>query len=254
MEHPISNTWDLDKLIYSEKKLIASIQSDYLDAETCSAVVTALVENCDPQFDRELKRLRDESQPLILFSLRTENRSWPNQVQGYHTLAKSIKKDFPGASFLLHGISRGVSMGSTTSLMSLEEEVLYANEMKNLFEGSGLQLLSSVGRPLNEAVAISFYCDAFVAPMGSGMAIYKWLTNKPGIAFSNRTALDKNNPAGSGIRVFDGHRENIIQSHYLPLEVVTDLEQTRHGIEHRANFSLDEDLFYRSVKSFLLSL
>jgi len=93
-----------------------------------------------------------------------------------------------------------------------------------------------------------------VAPIGSGMALYKWLTNKPGVAFSNRFALDPATPDRWSMMVFEHYRENIRPMLCVPLAAVTDLESERHGIANRANFTLDEAMLYATVKQMLLSL
>src|SRR5271155_4490429 len=87
--------------------------------------------------------------------------------------------------------------------------------------------------------------DMFIAPSGSGMALYKWICNMPGLAFSNRSVLDETSPYRWPLRVFHDRtfRHDLVPTVHLPHQLVTDGEAERGHIT-RANFHLDWNDMY----------
>jgi|GEM_PF-4574253 hypothetical protein len=247
----ITNPKILENHIFQDNALIASIQSDYLSENTCRTVVEHSLALCNNEFKNTLLNTKELCWPVVLFSLRFENRAWDNQIEGYINLAKAIRHNFPNAAFFLHGISKGVAMGSTTSWMSLETELNASDKILAELTEANIPIASAVGLSIHESVAVSEYSDIFVAPTGSGMALYKWLTNKPGVSFSNTFSLDTKNPKNWMLNVFERYRENILESHRIPLSAITDLEEERHGIGNRANFTLDQTILQETVIEFL---
>jgi hypothetical protein len=240
-------------LTFERRWLLSSVCAYHLYSSTAEAVIRYSMDRCEVGFMQRLLALRNDHSPLVLLSLRFENRAWVDQIEGFAELAQRLREDFPRIGFVIHGLSRGVAMGSTTAWMSLDVELQAAVELESAL-GGPQDVLSAVGLSIHESVAISNLCDAFVAPTGSGMALYKWLTNKPGVAFSNRFCSDPTNPNRWAFTVFDQCRDAILPAKALPLEAITDVEPTRHGWAGRVNFTLDRSVLYGAVRDLLISL
>jgi hypothetical protein len=93
--------------------------------------------------------------------------------------------------------------------------------------------------------------DAFIAPVGAGMAKYRWITNKPGVAFSNETFLGGRNHNGT---LYDRFRDHPIRSRFVSASAVRDVERERNGQQSRANFSMNWEAPYRLAREMLLDI
>jgi hypothetical protein len=252
-EISVSEDSQVYHLQFTRRWLLSSICAHHIHASTAEAVVRYSMDRCDHGFMERLLALRKERWPLVLHSLRFENRAWVDQIAGFAEIAGRLREDFPRIGFVIHGLSRGVAMGSTTSWMSVDVELQACAELESAL-GGPTEALSAVGLSIHESVAISTLCDAFLAPTGSGMALYKWLTNKPGVAFSNRYCSDPANPNRWAVTIFDECRDAIIPAKVLPLSAITDAEPTRHGWVGRVNFTLDRSVLYTTARDLLLAL
>ena len=240
-------------LIFGEGCLLSSIHANSISDFTASSVVSHSMNRCEPEFKERLLAMQRERWPIVLFSLRLQNRSWVDQMEGFTEIAMRLRKDFPNAGFVIHGLSKGVPLGWTTSRMSLEAEIEASADLERAL-GGPKDVANAVGLSIHESVAISNLCDVFIAPVGSGMALYKWLTNKPGVAFSNTFCINPTNPLRWAFTVFDGFRANIVPSTYIPLSAVADVESDHDGQLSRANFTLDRSVLYATLRNLLLTL
>ena len=240
-------------MTFSESWLLASIHARHISANTATHVIQHARKRCDPTFMERLMTLQKQHWPIVLLSLRFDNRSWVDQIEGFTQIAASLRQDFPEVAFVIHGLSKGVAMGWSTWWMSLEVEIKAAAELEQAL-GGPQHVANAVGLGIHESVVIADLCDLYLAPVGSGMALYKWLTNKPGVAFSNRFCLDPTNPGRWAFTVFDQHRQDIIPANYIPLTAVTDVEADCHGEPSRANFTLDRSVLYATLRDFIGTL
>jgi hypothetical protein len=233
--------------------LLSCVRACYITEVAAGKVVRHAMSRCEPEFRRRLLDMRRNRWPLVLFSLRLDNRSWVDQTEGFAEIAAHVRRDFPNAAFALHGLSKGGAMIWDTARMSLEAEVQAARALERTL-GGPRRVANAVGLSMHESVAVSYLCDVFVAPVGSGMGLYKWLTNKPGVAFSNTFCVNPANPYRWTFLVFESYRENIIPSTYIPLSSVTDIEAAHHGQASRANFTLNRSHLYATLRDLLLSV
>ncbi len=79
------------------------------------------------------------------------------------------------------------------------------------------------------------------------MAKYRWITNKPGVAYSNEKCLSPGDPDG---HLYERFREDLVPMEYVDIADVTDVE-VRHGERFRANFSMDWQAPHRKIASLL---
>jgi len=252
-ERSVKNLEQVYDIIFAEFCFISSINHSYITRYTADKIVEHSMRLVDPDFAMKLLSIKKNNWPVLLLGLRFDNRSWVDQLTGFAEIISRVRSDFPDAAFVIQGLSKGVAMGSTSAWMSLDVDVAASKELERTL-GDPDYVLSAVGRSIHENVAISNLCDAFLAPIGSGMALYKWLTNKPGVAFSNRYCMDPANPRRWAFTVFDRYRDDIIASVPIPLSAVTDTEADHHGSPSRPNFTLDRDVLYETLRDLLLSL
>jgi hypothetical protein len=104
------------------------------------------------------------------------------------------------------------------------------------------------GRTFAESLVLMNAADMFIAPTGTGVGLYKWLCNLPGLAFSNRSVLDDQSLTrwSPGVWRDSTYRHDLVPTVHLSNDLVTDWEIAR-GHMTRANFHVDWVDIYKAV-------
>jgi hypothetical protein len=165
-----------------------------------------------------------------------------------------LHEDFPGLSLIVDGLSSDTAKGWTTHWMSMEAEPEMAAAVQAALPAD-LPVMLAVGRKFAESLVLMAAADVFIAPSGSGMALYKWLYNLPGLASSNRSVLDEKCPDRWPLRVWHDkrYRRDLVPTLHLSHELVTDGEVAR-GQVTRANFHLDWQEIYKAAVPLLCAV
>jgi hypothetical protein len=205
---------------------------------------------CPESSFRKLEELRRGCRIVVLFALRTGNRVWLGQEAGFVALAAALVAEFGSCGFVIDGMNRDTSRGWTHGLMSMGEEAELADRLVPRLAAFA-PCFSTVGATVVESLVASDVCDAFVAPAGSGLAKYKWIANKPGVVMANSVVLNRKDPRGEAVRVFEHARENLHPSRFVPADAVTDIPAPeRPGVPH-ANFHLDWTVVFNTLVALL---
>ena len=93
--------------------------------------------------------------------------------------------------------------------------------------------------------------DAFLAPIGAGLAKTRWIANKPGVAFSNQSFL---RPGSSDGFLYERFRDGLVPMRYLDRAEVEDVEEARHGETSRANVTMSWRAPLRELATLLRTL
>jgi len=246
------NRTDPAPFIFSQKILYASLRDNHLTNDTASRVTSICYESTSPMFRAKSAEFRRNATPLVLLTIRLDNRSWLEQDHGIPEIINSLRKDFPCIGFIIDGlnIEESVLKSSTHSWMSLDQEqALVASILRECDDDA--PIYNSIGCSVQESIVLADLADIFIAPVGAGMAKYRWIANKPGVAFSNESFLAKNSYAG---KLYNHFRDGAIPSRFVGLDEVKDVEPERRGLRSRANFSMDWRAPYRLAKGLLTEM
>ena len=223
----------------NENLLTFTVKDEFFTDDLVDRLIQQALMHCSQEFLSELQEFRTKSDPLIITTIRLDNRAWIEQQAGLPALFGELQKKFPNMGLIIDGLSSDTSKGWTTSWMSMEAELEMAESVRTHLP-ENLPVMFSVGRTFAESLVMLNSADLFVAPSGSGMGIYKWISNLPGLAFSNRSVLDPHSPHRWPLLVWHNplFRNNITETIHLDPEWVTDGPMERDHIS-RANFHLD---------------
>lgn len=186
------------------------------------------------EFLQTLNRVRRAADPLIMVTLRCENRAWIEQEDGFIQIINHLAAEHPRLGVVIDGLNAPPPGTATFAPMSMEEEQAIAERIVAACPAA--QVVNAIGCTPAEGVLWCSVIDAFAAPIGAGLAKSRWIANKPGVGFSNRTFLES------------GHFEGYLYSHfreapstmlYVAREDVTDADEGHHGMVGRANFNMD---------------
>lgn len=186
------------------------------------------------EFLHALASIRRAADPLIMITIRCENRAWIEQESGFIQIINRLAAEHPRLGVVIDGLNAPPPGTATYAPMSIDEEQALAERIAAACPT--VPVVNAIGCTPAESVLWCSVIDVFAAPIGAGLAKSRWLANKPGVGFSNRTFLE------------DGHFEGYLYSHfreapsamlYVAREDVLDVDEGHHGMAGRANFSMD---------------
>ena len=186
------------------------------------------------EFLHALASVRRAAEPLVMLTLRCENRAWVKQESGFIQMVNHLAAEHPRLGVIIDGLNAPPPGTTTFAPMSVEEEHAMAERIAAACPA--VPIMNAIGCTPTESVLWCSVIDVFAAPIGAGLAKSRWIANKPGVGFSNRTFLE------------DGHFEGYLYSHfreapsvmlYVSQEDVVDADDGHHGMVGRANFSMD---------------
>jgi len=248
----IDRETDIFDLIYQKHALLIDIRDDFVTEDLAQRIIAWARRQAAPEFMRNVVALQQRTYPLLLITIRLDNRCWLEQEQGYINMVRKLAEDFPRLGVVIDGMNAEAHSGSTHGLMSLDAERALADRIAGSVQDTAV-VWNSVGCAIAESVALSAVIDAFVAPVGAGMTKYRWITNKPGVAFTNSLFMS---PGSLGGRLYDNpsFRETPVPAMFVDREAITDVGGAQHGLAHRTNFSMDWHAAYFTTRELLAAL
>jgi hypothetical protein len=203
--------------------------------------------------DRISAPARHADAPVILFGLRTENRTLDDLPAFCRALVAHVAGTVGRAVLVVDGHNRheGGEGGMIWSHGELQAQVSPVEAEQELVEvireaarGTGVEIVSTIGEPVAESVAWGRAARFFVSFWGAGLAKYRWVCNCPGVVLTNHWNLGNLNDLHiySHPDVMDEPTPMV----FVPAEAVHDLPdaplRVRHGDAHvpsLCNFRVD---------------
>ncbi len=217
--------------------LLFNLLDDYVTEDLAGRVQAWARSSCRPEFLQGLAVLRQEAAPMLMVTLRLGNRAWAEQEAGLISLLRTLGEEFPGLVAVLDGLNAFNHRSGSHRLMSMEPELAMAARIV-AGVGDKARMINTIGCPLPESLMYCEAVDAYVAPIGAGMAKVRWVANKPGVAYSNTTMLAPGHLDGW---LYDNprYREAPVQARRIPREAVTDIPFDSKWGSMRDNYSFD---------------
>jgi hypothetical protein len=234
----VDNNGQIFREMLKNDYLLFTVKDEHFTKEFAARILAWARRACGAEFLAEVAQFRAAADPIVVTTIRLDNREWIEQRAGFPALFGKLRAEFPRLGLVIDGLSSDTNKGWTTHWMSMAADLAMAAAIRENLPPD-MPVLFSVGRKFAESVVLNDTADLFIAPSGSGMALYKWISNMPGLAFSNKTVLDEEHPYWS-LRVWHNpnFRADIVPTTHLASRLVTDGEVAR-GHHSRANFHLD---------------
>lgn len=236
-------------LILDQRATSLVLLDGHVTTDAAERIVGWSRKRCSSAFHADVQTLRDHVAPLVMVTIRTENRAWVEQRHGLACLINELARDHPRLGIVLDGLNAGIRQEVDHGLMSLSNERSIA---ASIIEACPtVRIYDSIGCSPHESVVLAATVDAFLAPVGAGLAKTRWIANKPGVAFSNTTFMQPGNYDGF---LYDRFRDDIVPMRYVSRADVQDVEAMRHGEPSRANFSMPWQSPLRELRALLRTL
>lgn len=205
----------------------------YTTADAAARVVEWSRRHCETSFLAEVSALRQAAFPLLMVTIRTENRAWIGQEDGLACLINELARAYPRLGIIFDGVNSGMEQLATHALMSLADEQAIAASIRAVCPS--VRFHDALGCLPHESIILAEAIDAFLAPVGAGLAKTRWIANKPGVGFSNQSFL---RPGSNDGFLYDRFRDDLVPMLYVDHAEVQDVEEARHGERSRANFTM----------------
>ncbi len=248
----ISSRDEATELIQASGCFWLPLYDRYIRQDLADRIIRRAESVAEPQFKAALSTLCQGPGPVILLTLRMGNRMWLEQGEAYVKIITELAREFPGAVFVLDGMNASHARSSTHKFMDTEGEQGLAEQIISALD-SGIAILDTIGMPIAHSILACSRIDAFIAPWGTAMVKYKWITNKPGVAFGNKLP-EAQESLGIGIRVFDKFRDDVIPAVDIPQEYIRDGGAGNHADPLRRNFHLSWQPVQQAVATLLHEL
>lgn len=221
-----------------------------LDGHVTAGVANRIAEwsrqRCSSLFLTEIESLRRLASPLVMITLRTENRAWMEQQNGYIHLVQELAADYPNLGIIIDGLNTGMTQVGSHGWMSLNDEQVIADAI--IQACPKVRIYNALGCLPEESIVLAQTIDAFLAPIGAGLAKTRWVANKPGVGFSNTEFLEPGNYQGF---LYDHFRDCPVPMRYVGQAEVRNVGDARHGETWRSNFSMCWRAPLRELKALL---
>ncbi len=236
-------------LILDQRATSLVLLDRHVTADAADRVMGWSRKRCSHAFHTEVRALRDHASPLVMVTIRTENRAWVEQQDGLACVINELAHDYPRLGIILDGLNAGIRQDENYGLMSLSDERSVA---ASIIEACPtVRIYSSIGCLPHESIVLAEVVDAFLAPIGAGLAKSRWIANKPGVGFSNTTFMQPGNYDGF---LYDRFRDDIVPMRYVSRAEVQDVEAMRHGEPSRANCSMPWQAPLRELRALLQTI
>ena len=223
----------LFKVMLETRSTLFAIRDTYITQRLADRIRHWCKNNTSLEFKDDLSNFVDGTGPVLMITVRTGNRSWVNQVEGYIHLISTLKHQFPGLKIVIDGLNAPPAGTSTALPMSIDAELDIAKAITEACPD--VKILNSIGCTVAESILFAYACDAFVSPVGAGLAKVRWIANKPGVGFSNLTFMEPDNFGG---HLYSHFRENQTDMRYVGVQHIQDLDDGPNGLKNRANFNI----------------
>ena len=247
--HELADLSAAFRLISEENVLFLPMQETYISRNLANRVIRHAKASAT-KLAEEAMRLRTVSDLIIMLTIRCTRRTWVDQQAGYTDLINRLHQAIPDTLVYIDGATNDNLASSTHIHIDPTAEAEMAEAIK---KGANFpdKVVSAVGVTMADSIVISDVIDLFVAPAGSGMTKYKWITNKPGIAHANHAVLDRSLGLGAPLQVWNHNREDIIPAEYLKVD---DVENLAPAPDPQADYKINQDALCAQVLALARSI
>lgn len=203
--------------------------------------------NSDVEASRRIRKFRMDHPIVLLVTIRVGNRCWVEQTDGLIAIINTLAKDFPGIGVVIDGLNAGLEISHVQ--MDATQEQAIAEDIIN--GCPDVDIFNTINCPVQESIIVAMMIDAFLAPIGAGMAKYRWIANKPGVAYSNTLFLQ---PTSYDGRLYDSFRDDPTPIEYVDADLVETIDEGHLGEKTRANFSIDWKVLHGLTRTLLRDL
>lgn len=244
----------LEKNYFAFRPAYLSISEDL-----ANRIYQASLKKCSPELLATIDRARQHF-PLLWITIRLNNRTWVEQVEGLAKVLTALASDFPNLGVVFDGVSRICSQDGSVIINQKEEETIKQERetVSNICAllPKEITVYNTIGCLMPESIAWTKAIDLYLSPYGAGLSKVTWIANKPGIIHTNKRVLQK--PIYK--RIYAWERQNGIVPTFISEQDIIDvpegfqrksLSDTRHQLN---NYNCDWRIIYQEILKSIRSI
>ncbi|MCG5060467.1 MAG: hypothetical protein KA714_21440 [Limnoraphis sp. WC205] len=215
---------DYFKIIIDNDYCIVRVTDFYIREPLADRVKSAALSACDLSFLKEVDKLQKYF-PLLWVNLRSHNKVWTNQVEGYAKIITTLSQDYPNLAVVFDGTPDAQPM---------------ADQIIGLIPSS-VKTYNALNCKICETIVLAYAIDVYIAIVGSGLTFPTWLANKPGVAHGDHAHLSQ--------QIFwSDIRENAVPPVFIPQEYIVQ-QQGRMYTNYDCDWKVIYDEVFKLLKN-----
>jgi hypothetical protein len=252
--------------IFRNRRLAIRLSGDRVTRSHASRIMgvarNLAVAKADLDF---IARCQAEGRRLFLLGIRTENRTILNDVEFFTEVMAGMAANFGPCAFVVDGYNgtSPVTAELDYSPQAMAEGSVIAKEwhffeaLRARAQGLDVRLVSTIDRPVAVSLVWSEAVEGFVSVWGAGLAKYRWIANRPGVALTSAWNLSYRSDRiiYSSPAWMENPERLIFNAAEETLDDIAAPDMTRHAItgqtpESYANFTVDTAKFLPRILAF----
>lgn len=223
-----SNHEHCARIIRENNYLAVRFTNAFIKEQFSQQIRINTLKKCSQEFLNQVEQAQQHF-PLLWINLRSSNKVWISQIEGYANIINNLCKEYPNLGLVFDGCPHDQEV--MEKILTLIPSTI---STYNALHCTGYQSL-----------VWAYAIDLYIAVIGSGLTLVTWLANKPGVAHANVSHT-----------VTQAHwwsqaRENAIPPVAIPSQHIVDLEENNH---YYCNYDLDWKLINEEVKKIVKNL
>lgn len=196
----ISDRWSLFKTILDNQYMAVRLTEMVVKEQLASRIYEASVKKCSQSFLQEMEEAKTHF-PLLWINIRSHNKVWSSQVEGYANIINNLSEDYPNLALVFDGFS--TEKNTVEQILALVPPTV--------------KHYNALDCAIHETIVWAHAIDVYIVVIGSGLTLVTWLANKPGVTHGNTVHSES---SGWWANV----RENAVPPVFLPVECIVDLD------------------------------
>lgn len=232
------------RLLIEKNYISVRVTGKLIQHKLADRIYKTSVQKCDNEFIELVKQVENQHFPLLWIQVRNFRVKWLSQVEGLASLIRQLSDDFPNLGVVFDGWSlpeRQEHRGIVVSKIRKEKSCM-ENIINLLPEGIGIY--STIGDPIYKTIVWAYAVSLYVVPMGSGIALIRWIANKRGVVYGNKSYF---NLFEVQMNSLNSHRENCAPLISVPLSYI---REVKPGYPE-SDYDLDWKVLYEEVMNIL---
>jgi SAM-dependent methyltransferase len=170
--------------------------------QLASRIYEASAQKCSQSFLQEVEEAKRHF-PLLWINIRSHNKVWSSQVEGYANIINNLSRDYPNLALVFDGFS--TEKNTVEQILALLPPTV--------------KFYNALDCAIHETIVWAHAIDVYIVVIGSGLVLVTWLANKPGVAHGNSVHSES---AGWWANV----RENAVPPTFIPVDCIVDLDSS----------------------------
>ena len=212
-----STELDFFRLVIENNYISVRVTGKLIQNQLAERIYKTSVLKCDSDFLEQVERLKQQHFPLLWIQVRNFRVKWLSQVDGLASLIRKLYDDFPNLGVVFDGWSLPERQEHSGIVVSkIRKEKACMENIVNLLPQE-IGVYSTIGDPIYKTIVWAYAVSLYVVPMGSGLALIRWVANKEGVIYGNRHYYHLHDIQ---IQSPDSHRESCSPLSRVPISCI----------------------------------